>query len=112
MVRVFLAALFALSPSPEPASAESPNLLDRRCYALMAQMAEEEDPQVRSAAIIGAQYFLGRMDSTRLGDDPEQAEQEAPSNDDLLRRCTGLLAAGGRDFRSLGETLVRRDLTL
>lgn len=108
MVGVFLTALFALTLSPEPRSAEAGSALDRRCYALMAQLAREEDPQVRSAAVVGAQYFIGRIDAAAGGAARGPAEGSAPESAALLRRCADLMGAGGRDFRALGENLARR----
>lgn len=108
MVGVFLTALFALTLSPEPRSAEAGSTLDRRCYALMARLAREEDPQVRSAALVGAQYFIGRIDAAAGGGAREEAEDAAPEIGTLLRRCADLMSAGGRDFRALGDNLARR----
>ena len=99
-------ALFALS------SAADANSLDLRCYRLMAELAREEDPRIRSAGMTGAQYFLGRLDAVNPGFDPDaDAGDEAVSfaeRDTLVRRCGDAMGAGGRDFRALGQQLVRR----
>lgn len=110
MVRVFLTALFALAASPEPVSAEASANLDRRCYGLMAQLAAADDPRIRDAALVGAQYFLGRLDAGAAGFDPDTPLPSPPGDperDQLIRRCTALMGAGGRDFRALGQRLAR-----
>ncbi len=97
-------ALFALS------SAADANSLDLRCYRLMAELAREDDPRIRSAGMTGAHYFLGRIDAANPGFDPEAGSGEpAPlaERETLVRRCGEAMGAGGRDFRALGERLVR-----
>ncbi|WP_166042111.1 hypothetical protein [Sphingosinicella sp. YJ22] len=99
-------ALLALS------SAADANSLDLRCYRLMAELAREDDPRVRSAGMTGAHYFLGRLDAADSGFDPEaEAGQESPplaERETLVRRCGEAMGAGGRDFRALGESLMHR----
>jgi len=99
-------ALLALS------SAADANSLDLRCYRLMAELAREDDPRVRSAGMTGAHYFLGRLDAADPGFDPDADAGDAPSplpeREALVRRCGEAMGAGGRDFRALGERLMRR----
>lgn len=106
MVSVLSMALFALS------SAADANSLDLRCYRLMAELARQDDPRIRSAGMTGAQYFLGRLDAAAPGFDPDsESGDEAASlagRETLVRRCGEAMGAGGRDFRALGESLVRR----
>ncbi|MGE0178633.1 MAG: hypothetical protein AB7O91_02280 [Sphingomonas sp.] len=82
--------------------------LDRQCFALMASLAEDEDPRLSGAGSMAAQYFLGRLDAA--GEiDAEAAAAAMPqgaARDGLLRRCGDAMQAGGRDFRALGEALV------
>lgn len=76
----------------------------------MAELAADDDPQIQSAGMTGAQYFLGRIDARAPGFDPDAqdidqiAERERAA---LLDRCSGLMGTGGRDFRAIGERLVR-----
>jgi hypothetical protein len=110
MVRVFMTALFALAAPPEPVSAEAPDTLDRRCYGLMAALAETDDPRIREAALVGAQYFLGRLDAGAGGFDPDAPLPSSGADaerEQLIRRCGALMGAGGRDFRALGQRLAR-----
>ena len=105
MGSVLSLALFALS------SAADANSLDLRCYRLMAELAREEDPRIRSAGMTGAQYFLGRLDAADPDFDPDADAGEPASpaeRETLIRRCGDAMGAGGRDFRELGESLVRR----
>ena len=89
------------------AAPAEPATLDLRCFQLMAQLAEDEDPRIRSTGRIAAQYFLGRLDAASPGADlqslprPAGAEREA-----LLRRCGDAMQAGGRDFRAIGQALA------
>ena len=114
MASVFIAALFALTPplNPAPPAAAAPGQLDLRCYRLMAELAEDDDPRIRSAGLIGAQYFLGRIAAAQPGFDPDAAgqgpaESEA-ERERLIRQCGSLVGQGprGRDFRLLGDRLV------
>jgi len=106
MGSVLSLALLALSSTADA------NSLDLRCYRLMAELAREDDPRIRSAGMTGAQYFLGRLDAARPGFDPEATAGDEPSplaeREALVRRCGDAMGAGGRDFRALGESLVRR----
>ncbi len=73
----------------------------------MSQLAEEEDPRVRSLGRVAAQYFLGRIDVASPGFDPDAASEiDARERDDLLRRCGDAMQAGGRDFRTIGQALI------
>lgn len=104
MDSLLLAALLAAAPTAAPAAS------DRACFALMAQLAEDGDPRLRSAGRIAAQYFLGRIDAAGPGFDPAAAAAPAPGpgRERLLRACGEALEAGGRDFRAIGETLAPR----
>lgn len=114
MASVFMAALFAhftaqgaAVPSPQPPSPQ-----DVRCYRLMAELAEDEDPRISSAGLTGAQYFLGRIDARSPGFEPSRdeagiAERERAA---LIGQCGALMGAGGHDFRTLSQQLAdRRD---
>ncbi len=114
MASVFMAALFAhltaqgaAVPPPAPPSAQ-----DVRCYRLMAELAEDEDPRISSAGLTGAQYFLGRIDARSPGFEPPLDGEGMRDNDRaaLIGQCGALMGAGGRDFRTLGQQLAdRRD---
>lgn len=116
MASVFMAALFAhltaqgaAVPSPQPPSPQ-----DVRCYRLMAELAQDEDPRISSAGLTGAQYFLGRIDAGAPGYEPDPqaagiAERERAA---LIGQCGALMGAGGRDFRSLGRQLADQRETI
>ncbi|HEV2866317.1 MAG TPA: hypothetical protein VGX37_07365 [Allosphingosinicella sp.] len=99
------AAAAAASPAPAPAAAAP---LDLRCFRLMAELADAEDPRIRSIGRIAAQYFLGRIDAAAPG--AELGEVSAPPQAEprgrLLRQCGDAMQAGGRDFRTIGEALA------
>ncbi len=109
MESVLFAALFAATPIASSAPANTATL-DRRCFALMASLAEDEDPRARSLGRVAAHYFLGRIDAAEPGFDPETAlEGAAPSEAErgvLLRSCGDAMQAGGLDFRTIGATLL------
>ena len=102
MHSLLLALALAAAPT-EPASAEA---LDLRCFRLMAQLAEDENPRVRALGLTAAQYFLGRIDASapgaELGEGPGSDEPREP----LLRACGEAMGAAGHDFRSIGEPLA------
>ena len=109
MESVLIAALLAASPSVTPAEASPASAgLDFRCFALMAQLAEDEDPRIRSTARIAAQYFLGRIDAAAPGAEPPAADAAANGEprEALLRQCGDAMQAAGRNFRSIGEALA------
>ena len=107
MDSVLIAALVAATPIALPASAD-PQPLDLRCFRLMAELAEDEDPRIRSVGRVGAQYFLGRIDAAAPGFDPGTVQEEASGEDagTLLRQCGEVMDAGGHDFRTIGEALT------
>ena len=107
MRSVLIAAFVAATPIALPAS-PGPAPLDLRCFRLMAELAEDEDPRIRAMGRVGAQYFLGRIDAAAPGFDPEAALEEATSDEAfsaLLRQCGDVMQAGNRDFRTIGEAL-------
>ena len=105
MDSVLIAALFAAASPVAPV--EDANALDIRCFSLMAQLAEEDDPRVRSLSRVAAQYFLGRIDAASPGFDPDSAAAVGSGErTELMRRCGDAMASGGRDFRSIGQALA------
>ena len=106
MESVLIAVVLAAAPTHAPV-ADAATALDQRCFGLMAQLAEDDDPRVRSLGRVAAQYFLGRIDSASPGFDPAEAAAPAPRDHEaLLRRCGDAMQAGGRDFRSIGQALA------
>jgi len=105
LIFVFMIAAQAAAPAPAPGPA-----LDRRCFRLMADLAEDDDPRVSALGRVAAQYFLGRIDASDPGFDPGAAmEAEAPSGAErqqLLGQCGDAMQAGGRDFRTIGRQLA------
>ncbi len=106
MISVLLAALFAASAPPPPAAAPAP--MDVGCFQLMAAFAGSEDPDVRAVGMIGAQYFLGRLDAARPGFDAGAPGEPptGPARAALLRHCAAELGRAGHDFRAIGDALV------
>lgn len=104
MESVLIAALLAAS-SP---AAGAPAPLDRRCFGLMAELAEDGDPRVAGAGRIGAQYFLGRIDAAEPDFDPADspAAPQGIARAQLLRQCGDAMEAGGLDLRTIGDALA------
>jgi hypothetical protein len=105
------AALLAAAPTQTPVNEPvSPVALDERCFRLMADLAEDQDPRIQSLGRVAAQYFLGRIDAAEPGFDFDAAlAAEAPAGaerDALLGTCGDALQAGGRDFRTIGQALA------
>jgi hypothetical protein len=107
------ALLLAMLLTGGTPSATAPDETDLRCYRLMADLAQAEDPQVRALGLTAASYFLGRIDAASPGYDPAQvsqaAEEERPA---LIGRCADALGAGGFDLRSFGAALARPETTI
>jgi len=113
MESVLFAAMIAAASTSAPANGPvSGAALDQRCFRLMAELAEDSDPRIRSLGRTAAQYFLGRIDAADSGFDPASAlEAEAPQGaerEQLLGRCGEAMQAGGRDFRTIGRSLAPR----
>lgn len=107
MESVLIAAVLAAAPIPAPAADAATAQFDQRCFSLMAQLAEDDDPRVRSLGRVAAQYFLGRIDAAGPGFDPGEAAAPDPGEHEaLLRRCGDAMQAGGRDFRTIGQALA------
>ena len=109
MTSVFLSALFALTAPEGLSPAMEAAVLDRRCYRLMAELAADEDPSISAAGLTGAQYFLGRLDASAPGFEPEAEPGPRLTESErgqLVGRCGALMGAGGRDFRRLGQRLT------
>jgi hypothetical protein len=106
MESVLIAAVLAAA-QPHAPIGDATNALDQRCFSLMAQLAEDQDPRVQSLGRVAAQYFLGRIDAASPGFDPASVAPPEPGDRTaLLRRCGDAMQAGGRDFRSIGEALA------
>lgn len=80
------------------AAAAAPSETDLRCYRLMAELAQAEQPAARALGLGAASWFLGRIDAAAPGYDvarlPGVPRRERPA---LARRCAALLEAGGYD---------------
>ena len=106
MESVLIAVVLAAAQPHAPAG-DAANALDQRCFSLMAQLAEDQDPRVQSLGRVAAQYFLGRIDAASPGFDPESAAPPEPGDHSaLMRRCGDAMQAGGRDFRTIGQALA------
>ena len=106
MESVLIAAVLAAAQTHAPVG-DVATALDQRCFSLMAQLAEDQDPRVQSLGRVAAQYFLGRIDAASPGFDPASAVPPEPGDRTvLLRRCGDAMQAGGRDFRSIGQALA------
>lgn len=110
---LFAASLMAAVSTSQPAGGPAADAaLDQRCFVLMAELAEDQDPRIQSLGRTAAQYFLGRIDAADPGFDPVAAlEAQAPAGaerDRLLSRCGDAMQAGGRDFRTIGRELAPR----
>ena len=107
---LFAAIIMAASTSAPVNEPVTGVALDERCFRLMADLAEDEDPRIRGLGRTAAQYFLGRIDAVRPGFDPAAApDATAPGDaerDQLLARCGNAMEAGGHDFRSIGRQLA------
>src|SRR6187402_3189914 len=107
MESLLLALLISATSPATPADAGAPAPLDLDCFRLMAELSDDEDPRIRSMGIVGAQYFLGRIDAAAPGFDVDRGVAgETGDRDVLLRQCGEVLRAGGRDFRAIGESLM------
>src|SRR3954470_6123063 len=85
MESVLIAAVLAAAQPHAPVG-DAANALDQRCFSLMAQLAEDQDPRVQSLGRVAAQYFLGRIDAASPGFDPASAVPPGPGDRTALLR--------------------------
>ena len=108
-MRHFLALLLApISIAASPAI-DAETTKDVRCLVAVASLANSEDESAKMAAIVGSQYFLGRIDGRQPTLDLETAiRTEAARLDEaaikgLLLSCGGLMKSRGAALQSIGE---------
>lgn len=112
MLALILAAASALA---QPADAKSETRKDVRCFIVLSAVAGG-DAEAADAAMIGAQYFLGRLDGRVPGLDLEAAIAiEAPllSESDfpgLLQSCGKTMEQRGRQVIEIGKRLEARGI--
>ena len=113
MESVLIAVLLATTPANLPTSVD-PVAFDRRCFALMSEIAEDEDPRLRALGRVAAPYFLGRIDATDPGLDVEAGgEADVPQDDDrdgLVLACGDAMLSGGYDPQEIGDALAPPEL--
>ena len=109
-VLIAVSLMAAASTSAPAHSPDTDSALDRRCFRLMADLAEDSDPRIQSLGQTAAQYFLGRIDATDPGFDAaawlHSAAPEGAERTELLSRCGDAMQAGGHDFRAIGQQLA------
>jgi hypothetical protein len=99
------AFLFLLGIAAAPA-ATTPADLDRRCYALMTELAESEDARAARVGRTAAFWFLGRIDAVGGSAPEEAAPQSSDDRRALLGACAEAIRAAGIDFSTIGDTLA------
>ena len=109
LAAAMMAASTNAAPGNDPVAGGA---LDQRCFRLMADLAEDQDPRVQGLGRMAAQYFLGRIDAAEPGFNPDSVLEAAPpqgaERDRLLGTCGDAMQAGGRDFRNIGQQLAPR----
>lgn len=109
---LLLAAAIGAAPPATP-PVQAPDAADLRCYRLMAELAQAEDPAARALGFAAAQYFMGRIDAAAPGFDLGAAPAvEARERAALVRDCTDKLSTSGFDPAALGDTLERPEPTV
>jgi hypothetical protein len=97
-----LAAPLVMGAGP-PVDAETRK--DLRCFLAVSSLADNPDPTIKMSGMIGAQYFLGRIDGRVPSLDLERAlvaEAAVITNADL----PPLLGACGQQIADRGEVLT------
>jgi hypothetical protein len=108
--------LLAAAPLLIAASPEEELRKDVRCFVAVGMLGQQKDENVRSAAMLAAQYFLGRIDGRAPAADLEDlVAREAPTlteaeTGQLLRQCGALMEKRGKDVVGVGEKLKARGL--
>jgi hypothetical protein len=106
LIGVLSPLLIAAAP---PTDAETTK--DVRCLVAVSSLAGSEDAAAKYAAVVGAQYFLGRIDGRRPDFDLEAAiKAEASQMTDaeirtLLVSCGGLIKSRGEALEAIGKAI-------
>ena len=110
MHRIALAA-FAAPLLIAAAPADNAALADAQCLVAFGQLGASEDAATRQAGMIGANYFLGRLDGRAANADLRallKQAGEAMKAADLkpaLTRCGTLLQQRGEALQAIGRSL-------
>ncbi|HEX8257374.1 MAG TPA: hypothetical protein VF589_07055 [Allosphingosinicella sp.] len=95
------------------APAEDPNLADAECLVVLGQLGASEDAATRNAGMIGAQYYLGRLDGRAPAGDlrallKRAAETLKPADlQPILTRCGTVLQQRGQALQAIGQALAK-----
>ena len=114
MKRIYLSAAipFLLGAAPGM-DIETKN--DLRCLIAVSSLAQSDDKTVAMAGLIGAQYFLGRIDGRvptldlerALGDEVSTLRNlEVPA---LLQSCGKQIEQRGRSLKEIGERIEKKE---
>jgi hypothetical protein len=92
-----------------PATAQSDDATDLRCFAVASVLMNSSDRNQRAAGLIGSLYFMGRLDGRSPTLDWNKrltAEMAAMSGSDLTAAsaaCGAIMAAQGRRMGEMGK---------
>src|SRR5215469_3764093 len=111
--RIAPAAAFALLAANSGAAADA-TTNDVHCYIVFKQLGSSKEPGVQNAGIMGALYFMGKLDGRTPDFDLETAIlTEIPKlrggvfNDELAR-CERELQARGEAEAAMGKDMQQR----
>ena len=106
------AAMTAQAPAPA-APASDQNGRDARCLIVSSALTDSDDAEVRTAGLIAAQYYLGRIDGRSPGVDLEallirEAERLPPADQQaLLTSCGAVLEQRGKALEAIGDRMTK-----
>jgi hypothetical protein len=105
-----LPLLLGAAPPPDPETVK-----DVRCLVALIVLGNSQDPKIRESALIGAQYFLGRIDGRSPGLDLEAAMANEASmiraqQKSFLESCGAILTRRGGEVEEIGNRLKGRGI--
>ena len=102
-----LAALLVAAANPD-----DPAMADAQCLLALGQLGSAEDEAARQAGMMGAQYYLGRLDGRAVADlegllRRAAAAMKAEELGPTLQRCGALMQERGQALQTIGDRMTK-----
>ncbi len=113
MIKICVAAAAPLLVAAAPTAEDR---ADGRCLIVSYLLADNQDAEIKNAAVIISQYYLGRLDGRSPGLDIEALiEAETEALDDaqvqaLLQSCGAAVEKRGKEIEAMGARLEKKGI--
>ena len=91
---------------------DDPAVADAQCLLALGQLGSAEDEAARQAGMMGAQYYLGRLDGRAVADlegllRRAAAAMKAEELGPTLQRCGALMQERGQALQAIGDRMIK-----